>query len=193
MLESSGSASLCFHKASLLLVIFLNSLFSYQGSSAVLRQLLYSSRFLLFCQPLFYFFSGIFQKICSLLSSLLSGLRARSAYGFLSLKAPASLSASCFRLSADSFHRIPPTEAFVNRYFQYFLYFLFYFYYFLFIYTIHLSIRLFTVSVGIPNKFLPYSILTSLLLDISTLHPAVLSKATDTCNPTTCFWKNQIS
>ena len=36
MLESSGSASLCFHKASLLLVIFLNSLFSYQGSCVAL-------------------------------------------------------------------------------------------------------------------------------------------------------------
>ena len=117
MLESSGSASLCFHKASLLLVIFLNSLFSYQGSSAVLRQLLYFSSFFLFCQPLFYFFQRFLSE--DLLFSV---------------------------LSADSFHRIPPTEAFVNRYFQYFLYFLyflFYFYYFLFVYVIHLNISLF--------------------------------------------------
>ena len=57
MLESSGSASLCFHKASLLLVIFLNSLFSYQGSCAALASDLYN------IAVLFPFVNNFFQKI----------------------------------------------------------------------------------------------------------------------------------
>ena len=57
MLESSGSASLCFHKASLLLVIFLNSLFSYQGSCVALASDLYN------IAVLFPFVNNFFQEI----------------------------------------------------------------------------------------------------------------------------------
>ena len=81
----------------------------------------------------FIFFSGIFQKICSLLSSLLSGLRARSAYGFLSLKAPASLSASVFTcpLTASiGYHRrkLLSTDIFNIFYIFYFISTIFYLY-----------------------------------------------------------------
>ena len=133
MLESSGSASLCFHKASLLLVIFLNSLFSYQGSSAVLRQLLYSSRFLLFCQPLFYLFQRFLSE--DLLYAVFSAFRPPDSVclRFLSLKAPASLSASVFTcpLTASiGYHRrkLLSTDIFNIIYIFYFIYTISYLY-----------------------------------------------------------------
>ena len=80
MLESSGSASLCFHKASLLLVIFLNSLFSYQGSCVALASDSYNIAVLFpfvnnFFKKFHFLFSGIFLVYYKEISILhLSGL-----------------------------------------------------------------------------------------------------------------------